>query len=214
MFARAVLGVALLFAAGALALDMSGKAPRGAGSDHVSPAVFAASVPGGSTLCQTVPPLPGDVASTQLLIGTYHHPVPTLALRYLDTSGAVTATGTLAAGTHEGTVTIALHTLTGGHPAARACLRVGGHTNVVLGGEGGPIGGNSELIDGHPQPGRVSLIYMRAGAESWWSLLPTLDRRFGVGKAAIFGDWTLPAMALALFGVWVAATRLLLRELG
>ncbi len=40
-----------------------------------------------------------------------------------------------------------------------------------------------------------------------------LDERFGLGKASLFGDWTLPAMALALLGVWIAAVRLLAKEL-
>jgi hypothetical protein len=40
-----------------------------------------------------------------------------------------------------------------------------------------------------------------------------LTRRFGLGKASFFGDWTLPVAALLLLGVWVATVRLLAREL-
>jgi hypothetical protein len=71
----------------------------------------------------------------------------------------------------------------------------------------------AEVVDGSQQPGRISLLYLRAGSESWWQLLPTLSRRFGLGKASFFGAWTLPLAALLLLGVWVSAVRLLLREL-
>jgi hypothetical protein len=93
------------------------------------------------------------------------------------------------------------------------CLRVSGALPVVLGGEGGSITSNSELVNGHRQPGRISLIYLRPGDESWWQLLPTLARRFGLGKASFFGEWTLPLLAVLLLCVWVATARLLTREL-
>ncbi len=56
-------------------------------------------------------------------------------------------------------------------------------------------------------------MYLRPGRESWWQLLGTLDQRFGLGKASFFGDWTLPVMALLLLGIWIAAARLLAKEI-
>lgn len=213
---RLVLGVAVLAVLAALVLDMSGSAPRGTGSDHISPVVFAATVAGGQSVCQPIAPLPLDAARVQVLIGTYGRPVPALELSFAGASGEV-ASGSLAAGAREGTVTIPIRRVAGRTGAAAEagsfCLHVGGHSNVVLGGEGGPIGASSELVGGKAQPGRVSLIYERAGSESWWELLPSLDHRFGLGKASLFGDWTLPALALLLVGVWVAALRLLLGAL-
>jgi hypothetical protein len=222
-----LLGLAVLLALAALVLDMSGSAPRGAGSDHNNPAIFAAVVPGGGTLCQPIVGLSGDAARAQLLIGTYGHPTPALRLSFTDAGGATLAAGSLPAGLPEGLITIPFHHLTGppthppppgaggggGGEVNRFCLTVGGHTNVALGGEGGPIGPSSELVDGAAQGGRVSLLYLRAGSESWWQLLPALDRRFGLGKAGFFGDWTLPFAALALACVWGLVIRLLLREL-
>jgi hypothetical protein len=210
---RLVLAIALPLVLGALVLDMSASAPRGAGSNHVSAAVFAANVPARGELCEPVVPLPSDAARVQLLIGTFGHPVPPLDLRYLDSSGAVVASGHLAGGAKEGTVSFPLHQRSGAGGAARACLRVGGSSNVVLGGEGGPVNAGSELVNGAPQGGLVSLMYLRSGSESWWQLLPTVARRFGLGKASVFGEWTLPVLALLLLVVWVSAARLLVREL-
>jgi hypothetical protein len=215
--ARLALGLAALLVLALLALEMSGSAPRSAGSDHNNPAVFAATVPGGGTVCQPIVPLPEDVARAQLLIGTYGHPVPALQLTFSGAAGVV-ASGTRPAGGAEGTVLIPVHRVSdsgsgSSSVASSFCLHVGGHSTVALGGEGGPIGASSELVNGVAQGGRVSLLYLRAGSESWWQLLPSLDHRFGLGKASVFGDWTLPVLALMLLGIWIAALRLLLRTL-
>ncbi len=213
MRVRIVLALALVFALSALILDMSGTAPRTAGSNHVSPAVFAAAIPAGGEVCEPVVPLPSDAARVQLLIGTFGKPAPALTLRYLDASGAQVAEGEIAAGAREGLVTLPLHQGRGAGSAARACLRLRGGSRIVLGGEGGPASASTEIVNGTPQGGLVSLIYLRSGSESWWQLLPKLSSRFGLGKAALFGSWTLLVLALLLIGVWLATVRLLLREL-
>jgi hypothetical protein len=210
---RLVLGLALLAVAGALVLDASGSASRTAGSDHNGAVVFSATVPGGGEVCQPVAPPPNDTAQVQVLIGTNGGPVPDLSLRLLDAARREAAAGHLPAGAREGYVTIPLRRVRAAPAATRACLRIGGSSKVLLGGEGGPVSSTSEVVDGSQQPGRISLLYLRAGSETWWQLLPTLARRFGLGKASFFGAWTLPLAALLLLGVWVSAVRLLLREL-
>jgi hypothetical protein len=207
-----VLGAALLVVAGTLALDMSGRAPRTAGSDHTATPVFSATVPAGGRLCQGHVSLPDDAARVQFLLGTYGHPVPDLKLSFIDAGGNPVAEAHLPAGAREGLLTIPIDRVRRA-PATAACLRVGGMYNVVLGGESGPVNPGSAVVDGHPQPGRIGLFYFRSGSESWWQLLPELGRRFGIGKASFFGDWTLLLATLALLAVWVGAVRLLVREL-
>jgi hypothetical protein len=211
MRVRAVLVVAVLAVVGALVLDLSGRAPRTSGSDHVSPVVFAAIVPGGGTLCQPFTGLPSDTADAQLLIGTYGYAAPELRLRFLNSAGALVASGRWPAGGPQGAIEIPLSHAHG--EAVRACLRVGGTHKLAIEGEGGPLDPADEVVDGALQGGRISLVYFRPGRESWWQLLPTLSRRFGFGKALFFGSWTLPVLALVLVGVWLATARLLLREL-
>lgn len=214
MRVRVVLLVAVLLVAGGLVLDLSGRAPRTAGSDHTSPAAFSATAPGGGLLCQPIATLPDDAARVRLLIGTYGRPVPALHLRFLSPAGAEVASGQLLAGARQGYVTIPLRHLSGAHVATSACLRVGGSSPVALGGESSPVvTASSVRVNGRPQTGTISLFYLRRGSESWWQLLPTLSRRFGLGKASFFGAWTLPLAALMLIGVWVASIRLLAREL-
>jgi hypothetical protein len=251
MRARIVLGLALLLAAGALALDMSGRAPRMAGTDHVSSAAFAATVPRGGKLCQPSMTLPYDAQRVEVLIGTYGTPVPALAASFIGENGRTAATGLLPEGAHEGYVRIPLryphgptvngalcigvglgarapahragggggHATTGsahgGHSSAPGSSRAAAHStaSVVLGGEVFTPSPLTERVGGRPQAGRIDVVYLRPGRESWWQLLGALDERIGLGKASFFGDWTLPVLALALLGAWIAAVRLLAKEL-
>jgi hypothetical protein len=208
-----VLGVVLAAVAAALILDASGRAPRGAGGDHAASALFAANVPGGGIVCQPDAFLSDDAARVQILVGTFGRPVPDLRITFVHGANSAVASGALPSGAREGLVTIPIKRTRSAPASTTACLHVGGRSSVELAGEAGPIIPGSEVVGGRPQPGRVSLAYFREGEESWWSLLPELTHRFGLGKAAFFGDWTLPVAALALLGVWVAAARLLAREL-
>lgn len=207
---RLVVGVGVLIIVGAFILDMSGSARRLADTDHVSTPVFAANVPGGGTACQPLGGVPNDVAGIQLLIGTFGQPVPSLGFSFLGRDGKLLAVGNLRGGAHEGQVVIPLTRAGNLSAATQGCLHVSGTHEVVLGGEAGP--GGAEVVNGKRQPGNIGLTYLRPGSESWWHLLPTLDTRFGLGKASFFGDWTLPVMAVLLLGVWIAAIRLILRE--
>ena len=211
MRVRVVLAVSLLAVAVGLAIDMSGRAPRTAGSNRVLPATFATVAPAGSVVCQPQGSPPSGAASAQLTIGTYGRPRPELRLDFLDAAGRTVSSGRLPAGVAQGVIAIPLSPAHG--EAVRVCLRVAGPERIALAGESLAASPTSVSIDGHEQPGVMSLMFFRAGKESWWQLLGTLTTRFGLGKASFFGDWTLPAMALLLLGAWVASLRLLLREL-
>lgn len=213
MRVRVVLCVALVSVAGALLLDMSGRAARTAGGNRVTPAIFAVAVPAGGVLCQPVLGVPSDAASVRMVIGTYGFPVPALSMRFINSAGAEVAFGGLPVGARQGPVTIPLAHVPRASGATRACLRIGTSAHIVVGGEGVPPNPGTATVNGAQQAGQVTLVYTRAGRESWWELLGTLARRFGLGKAPFFGTWTLPVIALLLLGVWIATVRLLVREL-
>jgi hypothetical protein len=209
-----VLGVALALAAGALILDMSGRAPRIAGTDHTNPIGFVASIPSKGTVCQAGMLLPADSGSVEVLIGTYGPPVPALTATFEGAGNRVIATGRLAAGAKQGYVRIPLRHTSGAPVGGILCIHVGRAVHeVVLAGDQFAPGPESEKVTGKSLNGRIDVVYLRPGRESWWQLLGVLDERFGVGKASFFGNWTLPLAALLLLGVWVAAVRLLAREL-
>lgn len=212
---RLVLGAAVVLAAAGLALDMSRAAPRTAGSDHVAPLVYSPPVPANGTICQTVSGLPRDAARVTLTVASIGGPVPALDLRFLAAGGQLLATGSLPAGARPGTVSIPVRRVAGGdaETASEACVSGRGGAPFSLGGEGVPVNNFSARIGGSPTSARVSLIYFRAGRESWWQLLPTLAERVGFGKASFVGSWLLLVCAAAMLLVWAATIRLLAREL-
>jgi hypothetical protein len=211
-YVRAVLVIGALAVVAALALDMSGSAARTAGSDRVSPQQFAAIVPGGGVVCQPISPLPADAVRASILIGTYGRPLPPVGLRFLDASGATVASSFVSGG-RQGYVVFPLKRVAVAAAARRACLRLGGGYHDAIGGSGATLGPDSEVIDGHRQPAKITIFYLRRGEQSWWQLLPLLDLRFGLGKAPFFGRWTLAAVLVLVLIVWAGTLRFLAREL-
>jgi hypothetical protein len=130
-----------------------------------------------------------------VLIGTYYRPLPPVEIRFTDASGVLVAQGAVSGG-HQGYVQLPIRRLSRS-PAAAACVHVGGTLPVAIGGAG------------H----RITIYYLRRGQETWWDLLPTIDLRFGLGKASFFGRWTLPFVALLVLALWAGTIRLLSREL-
>ena len=213
MRVHVVLALAVLVVVGALTLDMSGRATRTAGSNHTKSVVFTAVVPPRGTLCQSVSGLPSDAASVRLQIGSYGTLMPALDARFLANNGDRVASGQLAPGAREGEVTIPLRQVPHASSAARLCLYSHGSGRLAVGGEILPPGPWSANVNGRPQQGPVSLLYLRAKRESWWQMLGTLARRFHLGKAPFFGTWTLPLLAFLLLCVWIGALRLVTREM-
>jgi hypothetical protein len=215
MRVRVAIGLAVLATAVGLVLDMSGSAPRTAGSDHVARPIFADGVPGGGVLCQGATVLPDDAARMNILIGTNGKRMPRIAIDFKTADGRTVTRGVVRAGTAPiaAGVTVALRYPHGPSTAGTFCLHVGGTHVMEFGGYGYGDAASATTINGRPQPGRISIDYTRRGRESWWELLGTLDSRFGLGKSTIFGDWTLPVLALAALALWIGVVRFLLREL-
>jgi len=209
---RLVLAAGLALVLGTLVLDMSGSAPRMAGFDHINQVRFLSPINPGGELCQPFMEFPGEAASMRMLVGSYGKPLPELTARLTGAGGAPLAVGRLAAGAHEGEISITMSKRVSGTAKGTLCIHAGPGSKIVLAGDTLPAGPVSIRVNGVPAEGRIAVAYFRPGSESWWQLLPTLSRRFGYGKASFLGVWTLAFAALLLAGVWVATVRLLLRE--
>lgn len=208
---RLAVATAMLCIVGLFVLEMSGRAPRLASTNHVDFLGFVATVPPHGTICQPATVLPADTGAARVFVGTYSHPAPMIRLTFREGTRAVTSGG-LRAGAPQGYLDVPFAYPHGATRVGTLCLHFEGPNQVALGGASAPAGDGSEQVDGQPAPGIVALAFMRPSRESWWQLLPTLDQRVGFGKASIFGNWTLPFAACLLLIVWAASIRLLLRE--
>lgn len=217
---RIALGLAFLATAIGLAIDMSGSAPRLAGDDKAPfpPPGLTDTVAGGSRLCIGGTVLPNDAARLVMTIGTAPRArlLPQIAIGFKTPAGRLVATGLLRAGAAPGEeVSLPLDYPHGASAPGTLCLHLDGRPAnlLVFGGENFPGTTSLTTIDGAAAMGRPTVLFYRPRRDSWWSLLSVLDLRLGLGKSPIFGDWTLPAVALAALALWLAVTRLLLREL-
>jgi hypothetical protein len=209
---RLVVALATVLVAVAVVAVLSRHVVLNAGSDHIVPASFVATVPRNAELCQLNPYLPAGARSAQIVVATNGRPVPAFALRFLTAAGAVVASGSRPAGAGEGPVSIPIVSGPDAANASRLCLRVRGPAPVLVAGRGLPPDQTDEIVNGRPQLGRISVVYRYGGGpKAWWSQLSAIDHRFGLGKASVFGDSALPPCALLLLAAWALALRLLLR---
>ncbi|HEY1689713.1 MAG TPA: hypothetical protein VGF95_12720 [Solirubrobacteraceae bacterium] len=208
---RVALAAALLCVIGLFVLEMSGAAPRSAGTNHVPP-LTTLLTPKQAKVCQS-DILPAGAGRVKLLVGAYGHRVPALAIGFRGPDGKLLSSGRLPAGAPQGFVLVPLrHPYRGADTSGTLCLSVDSPYGIGLGGEPIAPGPTSAQLNGKPEPTAIIIDYLRPGRETWWQLLPTLTQRFAYGKAAFFGTWTLPVAALLLLGAWIAAIRLLWRE--
>jgi hypothetical protein len=216
MRVRIALVLAFLATAIGLVIDMSGSAPRLAGSDHIHwpPVSIVGTLQSPGSLCLTNTALPSDAARMVITIGSFGRPLPKLGLTFRSPTGRLLATGGLPYGAHEGeAVSIPFRYPHGASAVGTLCLRsFGRHPLVFYGwlGQGAPVTINGATVT---NDGTVSILYYRPGSESWWDLLGALDLRFGLGKSPFFGRWTLPVLALVVLALWVGVARVLIREL-
>jgi hypothetical protein len=163
-------------------------------------------------VCQPVEGLPPATASVEALIGTYFRQLPPVSVRFLTATGAIAASGAVT-GRRQGYVVIPIIRASPA-PITRACLSLGGARKIAVGGSSYPEGSGSAVANGARVPAQLTLFYLRRGRETWWQLLPVVNRRFGVGKASFFGPWTLPFVVVLVVLLWIGTLRLVLRELG
>jgi hypothetical protein len=207
MRVRVLVGAALVVVVIGVAAALSESKQRLAGSNNVPPSHFVVTVPRGGEACQPGEFVPADSRELRLMVGTYHRPVPRLEVE-LRAPGAPAVHGVLPAGRTEGWVEIPLERTTGAAPGATLCLRNGGaHRIVVAGTHTGPFA----RVGRRRSAGRMRIEYLRPGRESWWALVPTIEHRFGLGKAGFVGGWTLAAVALVLLAAWIGAIWLVVR---
>ncbi len=210
MRVRVVLGVALALVALAVVVALSQGGDRRAGTNLVPVAGTPVELRGGGRACQLTRLL-DDAQRVELFVDAGGGRVPALAVSFADADGATVASGERPAGAPGGNVVVPLdRRVDGNRPSTRFCVRNEGTRRIALGGAPTPPDA-AATVAGRPAGGVIAVTYLRPGRETWWQLLPTISTRFGVGKAPVFGAWTLPVAALLLLGAWAGAVRLLLR---
>jgi hypothetical protein len=209
---RVVLAVALALVGAGLVLALSQRGARMAGTSFVPVRTFAVTVPPGERACQPATYLAGDSDAAVLLAAAYGRPLPAVSVTFADADGRLVARGGAPGRASEGDVAVPFERVVEHERyGLTACVRNRGDVRLALGGDVASPAAAARIGDEVTQ-GVVAFRYLRPGRESWWAIAGTVTRRFGLGKSALLGSWTLPLLVFALAGAWFAAIRLLLRE--
>ncbi len=201
----AAVAATLVAAAAALAVVLSDREARLAGSNDVVPSSFIAQVPPRATLCQRFEDLPPRTGSLRIVAGLRDGPGPRFEAVLRDARGAAVARGGVRPGWRGGALTIPLDVRRAASEAT-LCLRNAGPGRVALAGLGAPAPDAARIGDVDAR-GRVAVAYLRPGRESWWALAGTVRARFARGRGGFLGGaapWVAIGLALAAWAVAIA----------
>ncbi|MGB2711810.1 MAG: DUF2142 domain-containing protein, partial [Conexibacter sp.] len=194
----------------ALVVTLSRGGEHRSGTNGVWALTALAEVPTGSSICQGRELLPAGTAAIRIIVGAPGDFGPPLTVT-VERHGRKLI-GTRVAAGWRGLNAIARIT-----PPSRdldnveVCFtpRDGGMVTAV----GGPTPLDSAQArgDGTVLSGSVPIDYLRAGEQSWWSAVPTVARRIGLGRGSWGGGWVAWAIAALMLASVALAARLVLR---
>jgi hypothetical protein len=161
------------------------------------------------SVCQRGESLPGSTRAIRLtmtaIIG------PRVSLKVFSGSRVV-AHGTTGTGWSGSTVSVPVNALPTAYSPVELCVYIS-QLNGEVEFNGRPSEADAAIANGKTTiRGRVGVEYLRSGRQSWLSLLPSMARHLGLGRAP-GGTWMAFVAALLTAALAVVASVLLLREL-
>jgi hypothetical protein len=190
---RLILVLGLVGLAAAVAVVLGQSEQRLAGTNDVPAGTAGRTVLGGQTVCQAEVLFP-DTAGVRFRATPGGSAGPPLDVWGSPSTGQPQFMhGSIPAGWRAGWVLVPTQTLRRA-TSGQVCIRNNGSPPIRLAG----------------WVGQARFEYVRPGRESWWSTIPAIWQRFGVGKAGWEGSWTL-VLALVLVlaaiagGAWLMA---------
>lgn len=165
----------------------------------------------GSGACQDGELVPAGASAIRLTLVAAAGPRVSVSVL---SGGRVLTSGVVGSGWTSGAVTVPVAPLAHSVFPARICFKLSqGAETIQLGGSPTSPAIAATGLTGGRLPGRFTVEYMRSGPSSWWSLISTVARHVGLGRAPS-GTWIV-LLLLVLMGATVSiASWLALRELG
>jgi hypothetical protein len=202
-------GMALITVAGVLVLSRS--PPVVLASNSIEPNSELALTGNDANACQGRERLPGGTTAIRLSLAAFTGPAVTVR--------AVSGTRTIAAGEHGSgwdgkTVTVPVKALSVPISPVKICFAVStvGAEPVKLFGSDTKPAVAARSGGGEALRGRLTVEYLGDGHASWLSLLPTVARNMGFGRAWS-GAWVAFLVALLMLGATAIVLRVVAREL-
>ena len=212
---RRAIGIALGLTLGVLLLVvvvlLSQHGRRLAGTNNIYDRFTVVRLVAGGDTCDHEEAIPAGTAFVRLAVDRGGMGAPlTLTLR--DTAHRVLATGRLAGGWSGARVDVPIPEVRRTLPNADVCIQAGGKL-WLRGYSAGDVAKGTDT-NGKSSPDSIRLAYVRAGSESWWSILPAVAHRMGLDRGRIFdGAWMFLAWIALLLALAAVVTVAALRGL-
>jgi hypothetical protein len=163
-------------------------------------------VHGAGAFCQPGEALPRGTTAIRLSFAATTGPRIAVTV---SSGGHPITSGAIGAGWYGSAVTVPVRPLPRPHADVTICARFDSLTGyVVVSGERG----SAELDREGFAPGRLSIVYLRPGGRSWWSLAGSVIDHMALGRA-MSGTWIVFAVAALISTAIVLASLALTREL-
>jgi hypothetical protein len=206
---KLLLGSGLLAGATAIALTLT-QAPITVARVNMAGESFVAEAHGKLTACQPGETLPRRTSAIRLRTYAFLGPRVTVQLR---AQGRVIARGERASGWTGGVVTVPVNRLRASRSGVELCFTLFGNGDESVQLVGEPA---SPALAAHYRggalPGRIRVEYLRPGDASWWSLVPEVARRMGLGHGPP-GTWSVVLVLIAMGCLVALCSLAILREL-
>jgi hypothetical protein len=164
-----------------------------------------------TSACQSNETLPQEASAIRLRVYDFTGPRVTVAVL---AHGHVVAGGERESGWTGGVVTVPVNGLAKAMSGVQLCFTLFLNGDEITQFIGEPTrGARAARVSEGSLPGRVRVEYLRQSSSSWWSLVPEVARRMGLGHAGS-GTWSVLVAAVLMGSVAVAGARLVFRELG
>jgi len=182
---------------------------RLAGTNNIYDRYTVVRLAAGGETCDHEETIPAGTAFVRLTVDPAGMGAP-LTVQLRDASDRVLARGRLAGGWSGQRVDIPVPEVRRTLPDANVCIAAAGKL-WLRGYSAGDVRKGTDT-NGKSSPDSIRLAYVRAGSETWWSILPAVAHRMGLDRGRLFdGTWMFlawVALLLALAAVvTVAAVR-------
>ncbi len=169
---------------------LSQSAVRLAGTNNVFLRFANVTLEDGVTACERRETVPGGTAAIRLSTQLGGQAGSTLAARVIDRNGRTVSRGSLPSGWRGRYADIPVATVDATLTGAQVCVTSSGAETVKLLGFGSADEAAGVMVDGRALRETIRVAYLRGGEETWWSLLPTVAHRMGIGRGTLLdGAW-------------------------
>jgi hypothetical protein len=206
--ARIALAAGFVLLALAIGFALTRSPPAVAGSNGVPLEGTIAHVPGGLGACQAHTLLPAG--ATAVRVSLYAGIGPRVSVRVVSAHGRLLASGVRGSGWRGESPNVALRAPKSGATDTTFCFALGSSgESVGLDGSTARPGEGAVAQGGGALGVRLRIVYLRPGGRTWLALIPSVARRFGLGRWAA-GTWVALLVALLVGALlagaaWTAA---------